>query len=41
LASQLQNHTTLLITAEQVGLLDEYFNCAVPSASHGRHEMWI
>jgi len=25
LASQLPNHTTLLVTAEQVGLLDEYF----------------
>jgi AAA+ superfamily predicted ATPase len=28
LASQLPNHTTLLITAEQVGLLDEYFQLA-------------
>jgi ATP-dependent 26S proteasome regulatory subunit len=28
LASQLPNHTTLLITAEQVGLLDEYFRLA-------------
>ncbi|HKP02580.1 MAG TPA: ATP-binding protein [Chthoniobacterales bacterium] len=28
LASQLANHTTLLITAEQVGLLDEYFQLA-------------
>lgn len=28
LASQLPNHTTLLITAEQVGLLDEYFKLA-------------
>src|SRR4029077_8854478 len=28
LASQLPGHTTLLITAEQVGLLDEYFRLA-------------
>ena len=28
LASQLPNHTTLLITAEQVGLLDHYFQLA-------------
>jgi hypothetical protein len=28
LASQLPNHTTLLVTAEQVGLLDEYFRLA-------------
>ena len=28
LASQLSNHTTLLITAEQVGLLDEYLQLA-------------
>jgi hypothetical protein len=28
LASQLPDHTTLLITAEQVGLLDEYFQLA-------------
>lgn len=28
LASQLPDHTTLLITAEQVGLLDEYFRLA-------------
>lgn len=28
LASQLKNHTTLLITAEQVGLLDEYMQLA-------------
>jgi len=28
LASQLRDHTTLLITAEQVGLLDEYFHLA-------------
>jgi hypothetical protein len=28
LASQLRDHTTLLITAEQVGLLDEYFRLA-------------
>lgn len=28
LASQLADHTTLLITAEQVGLLDEYFRLA-------------
>jgi hypothetical protein len=28
LAGQLQDHTTLLITAEQVGLLDEYFQLA-------------
>ncbi|MCI0744481.1 MAG: AAA family ATPase [Verrucomicrobia subdivision 3 bacterium] len=28
LASQLPNHTTLLITAEQVGLLNEYFQLA-------------
>jgi hypothetical protein len=28
LASQLPNHTTLLITTEQVGLLDEYFQLA-------------
>ena len=28
LASQLADHTTLLITAEQVGLLDEYFQLA-------------
>ncbi|PWU09075.1 MAG: cell division protein FtsH [Verrucomicrobia bacterium] len=28
LASQLPNHTTLLVTAEQVGLLDEYFQLA-------------
>jgi hypothetical protein len=28
LASQLRNHTTLLITAEQVGILDEYFRLA-------------
>lgn len=28
LASQLPNHTTLLITAEQVGLLDQYFQLA-------------
>ncbi len=28
LAGQLPNHTTLLITAEQVGLLDEYFQLA-------------
>lgn len=28
LASQLPNHTTLLVTAEQVGLIDEYFRLA-------------
>jgi DNA polymerase III delta prime subunit len=28
LAGQLRDHTTLLITAEQVGLLDEYFQLA-------------
>jgi hypothetical protein len=28
LASQLPNHTTLLVTAEQIGLLDEYFRLA-------------
>lgn len=28
LASQLKNHTTLLVTAEQVGLLGEYFRLA-------------
>jgi len=28
LASQLRDHTTLLITSEQVGLLDEYFQLA-------------
>jgi hypothetical protein len=28
LASQLPNHTSLLVTAEQVGLLDEYFRLA-------------
>lgn len=28
LASQLPNHTTLLVTAEQVGLLGEYFSLA-------------
>jgi hypothetical protein len=28
LASQLPNHTTLLVTAEQVGLLGEYFTLA-------------
>ena len=28
LASQLPNHTTLLVTAEQVGLIDEYFKLA-------------
>src|SRR5207249_4641801 len=28
LATQVPNHTTLLITAEQVGLLDEYFRLA-------------
>jgi len=28
LASQLRNHTTLLVTAEQVGWLDEYFRLA-------------
>jgi AAA+ superfamily predicted ATPase len=28
LASQLPNHTTLLITAEQVGLIDDYFQLA-------------
>jgi ATP-dependent 26S proteasome regulatory subunit len=28
LASQLPNHTTLLVTAEQIGLLGEYFRLA-------------
>lgn len=28
LASQLPNHTTLLVTAEQVGMIDEYFRLA-------------